>query len=159
MFEDLLNNVYVLETLESEAEDVSSDVECGAVDGKDAAGVLHTINVGAIATTPAEANHTRLVLQDSDDNSTWADVTDENVVKFKIGDTITAMEDATTGLLKALDAAGDADKLYTAQYTGQKRYSRILLKAVGTVTDIDIGLTAMVFGLGHSGAALLLGAR
>ena len=157
MFEDLLNNTKWAECLESDLEDVAASVECDSVDIKEAAGVIFSINAGAITWSPDGTDKLGLVLQDSADDSVWADVTDESVVQFKISDTITAMEDATTGLLKMIDAAGDADKLYSAQYVGQKRFARILLEHHGTITTIDIGVTSVVFGLSRAGASGVIG--
>lgn len=155
-FEDLINNVRMRLMLESEAEVTTSDVETDSLDLEHAAGGLVIINVGETQEHSAN-HHTRLVIQHSDDDSTWVDVTDESVIQFKIGNTITAMEDATTGLLKAINEAGDDDEIYTVMYTGPKRYVIILLEETGTTTAGDFGVVGFAFDPQRRGASAVLG--
>jgi len=155
---DLTNNIGIIQTLDPDAQTTTSDLACTGVDGANCESVLHIIGVGV--TNEHSANHhTRLVIQECDDDSTYVDVTDANMVEFTIDGVVTAMEDATTGLLKALDAAADDDKVYTAEYKGQKRYSRILLEENGTTTTGDFSGHAIQWTRARNAASGVLGAN
>lgn len=157
-FEDLTNNIGIIQTLDPEAVDTSGDVGLTGVDGANCGSVLHIIGVGDTA-EHSSSHHTRLVIQHCDDNATWLDVTDKNIVEFAINGVVTAMEDATTGLLKAIDAAADDNKVYTAEYKGQKRYSRILLEENGTTTTGDFSGHAIQWARARNAAAGVLGSN
>jgi len=155
---DLTNNIGIIQTMDPDAYTVSGDVTLTGVDGANCESVLHIVGVGDTAQHSAN-HHTRLVIQECDDDSTYVDVTDANMVEFAINGVVTAMEDATTGLLKALDAAGDDNKVYTAEYKGQKQYSRILLEFVGTRTVGDFSGHAIQWTRARNAASGVLGAN
>jgi len=154
---DLTNNIGIQQTLDPDAYDVSADVACTGVDGKNCESVLHIVAVGDTA-EHSTSHHTRLVIQESAVlGSAYTDVIIAAMVEFTIDGVVTAMEDITTGLLKALDAAGDDNHVYAAEYKGQSQYSRILLEVTGTRTVGDIGAEAIKWARSRNAAAGVLG--
>ena len=97
-----------------------------AVDGFNCEAVEHVINVGAHGGTLSGSLYFDIVLEYSDDNSTFYEVTDENdIIRAS------AMEDADNGIVKAVDAPADASQIYRVTYIGSHRYSRISLQFTG----------------------------
>ena len=105
----------------------------------DTHGVRHTVNVGASGDTLSGSVFVNLIIQHSDDDSAWADVTDPEHVVLAQGETFAAAD----GIFRVIDAAGEADKAYSVDYIGPKAYSRVFVDLVGTHSNgIVIGATA-----------------
>lgn len=85
-------------------------------------------------------------LQESDDNSTYTDVTDSAVVLVGSAQAPVAAPNATTGVFLTIDAAAEDAETYRVGYIGNKRYVRV----VGTAANTP-GNTPMWIGviLGH----------
>jgi len=78
-----------------------------------------------------------LVLQESDDDSTYTDVTDtDNAIGIReIYATPVAgagLPDATDGIFQTIDAAAEDSTLYAIGYRGTSRYCRVLPDFTGT---------------------------
>lgn len=154
---DLTNRIGMQQTHDPEATVTTSDVAFTGVDGKNCESVLHIIGVGETQ-EHSSTHHTRLVIQESDSlGSGYTDVTDADMVEFTVDGVVTAMEDITTGLLIALDASGNDDTMYGAEYKGQSQYSRIFLEENGTTTEGDFSGHAIKWRRGRSGASGVLG--
>lgn len=83
--------------------------------------------VGAFSTFDG-TNNVSLTVQESDDNSSWADAPDESLY---------ALDPAAasgSGIAKILDAAGDASSVHLIPYRGNKRYARLNMVEAGTVS-------------------------
>lgn len=109
------------------------------VEHDDCHGVRHTVNVGESGDTLSGSVLVNLIIQDSDDGSTWADVTDADHVVLADGETF----DAADGIFRVIDAAAEDDAAYSVDYIGDKAHSRVFVQLVGTHTNgIPIGATA-----------------
>ena len=102
----------------------TADTDCTGVDSKGFSSVTHVVNVGANGITFSTTNKVEIELEESDDNSTFTDVTDNNHV---VGGTV-----GTNGLWQTIDADGDCNAVYAIGYVGGKRYSRVVLNFSGT---------------------------
>ena len=91
-------------------------------------GVEFQISVGALGDSHSGSLKTDLIIEDSADNSTYAAVTDIDALVLPAG---VSMETIASGILKAVDAAGDASQIYRVGYRGSKQYVRIALDRTG----------------------------
>lgn len=115
----------------------TADTNCTGVDGADCDGIEHIVNVGAEGDTLSANVKIDLILQDSDDDSTYADVTDA-------ADYIGDMVDADNGIFATYDADSELPALARIGYKGTKRYSRVVLDFTGThSTGTPIGVIAI----------------
>jgi hypothetical protein len=89
--------------------------------GFDAAEIVLAIGVGGI--TFSGTNKIEFVLTHSDDNSTYTNVTAEDVL---------GVSSVTGGIIKALVAAHAAAGVYRFGYVGGKRYLKLLADFSGT---------------------------
>ena len=91
--------------------------------------VMHVVNVGDAGDTWDGANYVDLVLQESDDDSVWNDVANDDMETYDPADKGTDGE----GIFKRLDdSATDDEQAYHVGYKGNKRYSRVRLEFTGT---------------------------
>ena len=74
-----------------------------------------------------------LVLQHSDDGSSWSDVTSASDVLVNADSGVSAPD--ANGIFRTIDAAAEDDAKYRIGYVGGKRYSRISLDFTGTHTN------------------------
>ena len=86
-----------------------------------------TLNIGTTGATLDGSNFLGIRLQESDnDSSGWADVTDPTLLGgFAL---------ASGSSIFIIDAAAEDDQSYKFAYTGGKRYLRLSLIEVGTVS-------------------------
>lgn len=104
----------------------TSDVNGTGIDIQGFNDVFFVVNVGANGGTLDGSNNVTFVLQDSDDNSTFADVTDSTLAG---GYTVDA-----NGVFTTVDAGGEAATAYKVAYTGNKRYVRLQADVTGTIS-------------------------
>lgn len=83
------------------------------------------LTVGAPGITLDGSNYIRFFMEESDDNSVFTAVADDDIIG--------AVETpAGTGEVIRVDAAGEASKSYLVAYKGAKRYARLRTDFVGT---------------------------
>lgn len=101
----------------------SADTTPAAIDlqGFDAAEVLIDIGVGGI--TFSGVNKVDFVLTHSDDNSTYTNVADADLL---------GVSGTSNGIIKSLQAAHAAAATYRFGYIGNKRYLKLLADFSGT---------------------------
>lgn len=102
---------------------LAADNTPAAVDllGYDAAEILLDIGVGGISFSGT--NKIEFVLTHSDDNSTYTNVTDDDML---------GVSGISGGIIKALTAAHAAANVYRFGYIGGKRYLKLLADFSGT---------------------------
>ena len=88
--------------------------------------VFFAVNVGANGGTLNAANKVKPKLQESVDGSDWTNVTN-------VGDAGGYAVDEL-GYFADVDTAGEAEKIYKVAYTGGKRYVRVSVVVIGTVS-------------------------
>lgn len=111
-----------------------------AVDANGYAGVLYTINIGSVA--DADATFT-VLLEESDDNSTWAAVADIDMISQTSG---TAPEAAASFQF-------DSDNtVKVLDYIGFKRYTRMTITPAANASAALFGVTAHKYGARHNPA-------
>lgn len=105
----------------------TADANGAGVDlqGYEAAEVL--ASVGASADTLNGSNTISLELEESDDDSTYTDVAE--------ADMLGAIAGTTTGQFALIDAATEDDTLYRVGYVGNKQYIRVVDNRTGTHTS------------------------
>ena len=103
----------------------SADTNCTAVDQQGFSSVTHVVNVGAPGITFSTTHKVEIELEDSDDNSSFTDVTSNTDVT---GGTV----DSSMVFSKLLMLDGDCNAVYAIGYVGGKRYSRVVLNFSGT---------------------------
>ena len=122
---DLLNNLALIQALDPDT--ITSDTNCTGIDRAGFESVTHIVNVGESGDTLSSSVYWDFVLQESDDDSTYTDVTDNDDV---VGATV-----AAGGIFATIDAAAEDDTVLSIGYVGSKRYSRIQIDATGTHTN------------------------
>jgi len=119
---DLKNNIKLVESLNAIVKD--ADTNSTGIDTQGANSAMVMVNVGAPGVTFSTTHKVEIRLQDSADNSTFADVTNNN---FVTGGTVGA-----TGIWQTIDADGDCNAVYGIGYVGPERYIRCVLDFSGT---------------------------
>lgn len=104
----------------------ATDVNGVTVDTKGFNSCFIAVNVGANGGTLDGSNKVDFVLQDSDDDSTWADVT---TLGHAGGYTVDA-----NGVFVTIDDGGEAEASAKVAYTGNKRYVRVQADVTGTIS-------------------------
>jgi len=92
----------------------------------DVGSVMFQIAVGAFSTFDG-SNKLAIVMQhsDTDVDGDYANCADADILDA---------EDGANGVLKLLDASGDAGQVYEGHYLGYKKFARIRLVETGTVS-------------------------
>ena len=119
---DLKNNIELVECLNAIVK--AADTNAAGIDTQGFNSSMAIVNVGAPGVTFSTTHKVDIRLQDSSDNSTFADVTDNNYVT---GGTV-----GGTGIWQTIDADGDCNAVYGLGYVGPERYYRVVLDFSGT---------------------------
>ena len=119
---DLKNNIELVECLNAIVK--AADTNAAGIDTQGFNSSMAIVNVGAPGVTFSTTHKVDIRLQDSSDNSTFADVTDNNYVT---GGTVDG-----TGIWQTIDADGDCNAVYGIGYVGPERYYRVVLDFSGT---------------------------
>ena len=106
---------------------LAADNTPGAVDLRDYHSATLLLNVGIGGITFSGTNKIEFVLTHSDDDTTYSNVTDADVIKDSL-----APATITTGIIRALTAAHAAGTLQKLGYIGGKRYLKLLADFSGT---------------------------
>lgn len=123
---DLHNNIKVTQLLSAQA--ITSTTNSSGLDTKgfDSAELL--VNVGTITNIGGSPNpDIELRLQDSDDDSTYAAVTDANDVLVDANSRVAAPN--SDGMFSLIDAAAEDALHFRIGYRGTKRYVRVAITA------------------------------
>lgn len=101
----------------------TATVATTGVNVADFGSLMFNVAVGAFSFTGTDK--ISIVMQDSNDNSTWANCTSADIYDAEDGD---------NGVAKILDASGDASSVHSVYYRGNKKYARLNLVEAGTVS-------------------------
>ena len=149
MLKDLYNNAPPVQLLSPVSKDIGSGgtENLTAVDRRSCEGVEITVSVGTQTSDDAVADdNIGLALIESDDNSSFTAVDDEDFEIYSVsGTTRTSVTIETVSgdyNGKKLDHADDDNLDYVFRYFGQKRYVAIRLVEVGTGGAAIIGCNA-----------------
>ena len=112
----------------------TADANGTGVDLQGVEGALVQVQVGAEGDTLAADLSIEFELEESDDNVTFTDVADADVVG------------TVSGTIAKIDAAAEAPSLHTAAYIGTKRYLRVVDSRTGTHTT-GTATAASVIGM------------
>jgi len=120
---------------------LSADNTPSAIDlqGYDAAEIILMIGAGGI--TFSGTNKIEFVLTHSDDNSTYANVADADML---------GVSDISSGIIKALTAAHASAAAYRFGYKGGKRYLKLLADFSGTHGTGTAIAAVVLKGEGHN---------
>jgi len=130
MLKDLENNTVAGYTVAPVLAVTASDVDGETVDLLGYEGVTFHAHIGAEGDdTLSGSVYFEVKVEDSADDSTWADAADADVTN-----TVTSIS-GDTGVFMLADLAGDCEDTYTATYTGSERYVRATLLSAGTHTN------------------------
>jgi hypothetical protein len=134
---DIVNKLSAV--VELVAANYTADPDPDGVDMQEAQAVVHRVNVGVSGDTLSGSVKIDLVLQESDDDSTWTAVTDVDNAIADIAQYPSAAAGAGlpngSGIFQTIDAAAEDETLYSIGYRGTKRYSRVLPDFTGTHTN------------------------
>ena len=119
---DLKNNIELVECLNAIVK--AADTNAAGIDTQGFNSSMVMVNVGAPGVTFSTTHKVEIRLQDSADNSTFADVTNNN---FVTGGTV-----GGTGIWQTIDADGDCNAVYGIGYVGPERYFRVVLDFTGS---------------------------
>lgn len=106
-----------------------------ALDSADGSAMEFIIVVGDASGALGDSKKLQFTVQDSADNTTWADVTDG--ARLVLGENVSA-PDATTGVIAtADDQSGDDrndNRTLGVAYVGPSRYARVKINHIGNFT-------------------------
>lgn len=128
---DLHNNVSMDQLLKAAA--VTTTQTSSSADRQDYDSLEFLIAFGAVTNIANSPQPTWSVkLQDSDDDSTFADVTNSDYVLTGAAQSPVTAPDSSTGVFLTIDAAAEDDETYRVGYVGPKRYCRVVATAANT---------------------------
>ena len=119
---DLANNLLMTQVLDPAT--TSATVNTAGLDMKGATGGMINVLIGESGDTLSSTVKWDLILQDSDDNSSFSAVTSNTDVSFADVD--------SSGIFATIDAAAEDDASYAIGYNGAKRYVRVAITKTGT---------------------------
>lgn len=126
------NKSHIKPVVAIEAATYSVDKEGNGIDLQGFDSVQLSVNVGESGDTLSASVKCELVLQESDDNSTFTDVDAADIVG------------ADAALFALIDEAGKDQALYNVGYIGNKRYVRVFADFTGTHTNgLPLGAQAL----------------
>lgn len=122
---DLANNLLMTQVLDPAT--TSATVNTAGLDMKGASGGMINVLIGESGDTLSSSVKWDLILQDSDDDSSYSAVTSNTDVSFADVD--------SSGIFATIDAAAEDDASYAIGYNGAKRYVRVACTKTGTHTN------------------------
>ena len=122
---DLANNLLMTQVLDPAT--TSATVNTAGLDMKGATGGMINVLIGESGDTLSSTVKWDLILQDSDDDSSYSAVTSNTDVSFADVD--------SSGIFATIDAAAEDDASYAIGYNGAKRYVRVACTKTGTHTN------------------------
>lgn len=131
---DFINNLKVDQVVDPAVH--TADADGASVDMQDYERVTFIALVGETGDTLGSGVRLELEIEDSDDDSTFADAADADVVNYVDG--------ANDGCFGVIDAAAEDDTYKICTYIGGSRYVRPVVNLVGTHTNgIPVGIVAI----------------
>lgn len=106
---------------------IAADNTPAAIDLRDYQAATLMLHIGVGGITFSGTNKIEFVLTHSDDDATYSNVTDDDLVKDAL-----APATITNGIVRALTAAHAAPTLQKLGYVGGKRYVKLLADFSGT---------------------------
>lgn len=106
-----------------EPQTYSADATTDSVDNAEGMSTTFLVNAGDFDFS--ETNNVDLVVQHSDDNTTFTAVADADIHDA---------EDGANGIAKTLDSTDDKNTVHAVHYRGNKRYVHLSLEETGTVS-------------------------
>jgi len=103
---------------------LDADADGASVDRKGYDRVLFIATIGVGGITFDASNRIELEVEESDDNSTFTDVADADLVG--------EVDGVNDGCFGVVNSAALDDAIYTVEYKGSARYARPVLNFVGT---------------------------
>ncbi len=137
MIRDFLNHFKVEQVVDPAV--ITSDTDGSSVDLLGYNWVTFLALVGESGDTLSGSVKIELEVEDSDDDSTFADAADADVQGFVAG--------TNDGCFAVIDAAAEDDATYKCTYKGSSRYVRPVINVTGTHTNgTPIGIVAIRHG-------------
>ena len=112
---------------------VTADQDCTGVDSQGFEGIEHIVHVGNSGDTLSASDKIELELEDSDDDVSYADVTDAEFVNT--GSDANVSDPDANVKFATIDAPAEDSRAFRIGYRGPKRYSRVVLNLTGTHTN------------------------
>lgn len=141
---DSHSNHKVVQTLDPV--NVTATTNCAGADRQGFESVDHVINVGESGDTLNGTNYWTLIIEESDDNSTFTAVT--AAADVLVGSNSRVSAPNGSGVFATIDDAAEDDAVYRIGYRGGKRYSRVTITENGTLnTGTPMAASAI---LGHA---------
>jgi hypothetical protein len=106
---------------------LTADTVLTGADTSDCNAVTLNVLVGESGDTLSGSVYWDFILETSEDNSTWAAVTDNALV---VGQTVDS-----SGIFATIDAPAEDDVILSVGYIGYARYVRVNIDATGTHTN------------------------
>ena len=118
---------------------MTADANGNGIDTRGFDSVMLAASVGASGDTLSGSVKIELELEESDDDTTYTDVADS--------DLLNAVDGTNDGTFAVIDDPAEDDAVYLTGYRGTKRYVRVVVNVTGTHTNgTPIGAVAI---LGH----------
>lgn len=145
---DLHSNIKVVQHVTAQAISATNTPSNG-VDLKECVAAEFIISVGAMANIQNSPQPTfTFKLQDSDDDSTYSDVTDSNYVLTGSARSGVSAPDSSTGVFLTIGdtSAGhtDDENSFRVGYVGPKRYARVVATAANTPGSTPYSVVAVL---------------
>ena len=134
---DLLSLLSVAQLMDPDT--IDADATSSTIDLQGFNSVRFVVNVGASGATLNGTNKIELEIQEGDATNAMTAAPATSVRNAVTG--------TNTGCFAVIDGATDDDTVYTAQYTGNKRYAQVAINFSGThAAGTVIGVTAIAAG-------------
>ncbi len=141
---DLHSNVKVVQHVAAQAI-TATNTPSNGVDLKGFESAEFLISVGAVTNIANSPQPTwAFKLQDSDDDSTFADVTNSDYVLVGSAASPVAAPDSSTGVFLTIDDAAEDAATYRVGYVGPKRYVRVVATAANTPGSTPYAVVAVL---------------
>lgn len=140
---DLHSNIELRQVLA--AQTVSTTQTTSSVDGQGFDSVEFIASVGSIANIANSPTPSwTFKLQHSDDDSTFADVTNSDYVLTGSAASPVSAPDSSSGVFLTLDAASEDASSYRVGYAGPKRYSRMVATAADSPGNTPMAVVVLL---------------
>jgi len=137
MIRDFENNIKITQVVDPVV--ITADANGASVDLLDYEGVTFVAAIGESGDTLSGTVYVELEVEDSSDDSTFADCADTEITNSVTGN--------NTGTFAKIDAAAEDDAFYETTYKGSNRYVRPVINVSGTHSNgTPIAILAFRFG-------------
>lgn len=105
-------------------------IDCRGYEG----GVIFAVHLGQSGDVLSGSVKVELEVEESDDDSTYDDAEDADLVDPNTGGA-GAVSGSNTGTFAVIDAAAEDETIKYVRYVGDKRYARVVVNLTGTHTN------------------------